>query len=429
MLALRLSQSLAARGIHYSWVMVALTFTYSIFSAASMGVVGVIVVPLSQEFGWSLGEITTPMGLRLALFGAIAPFAGALLLRYGLRTVLVTSAMMIALALAIGMTMTTQLELWLGIGVLLGVAPGLTALVLGATIASRWFVERRGLVLGILGAATATGILIFLPLAAWIAETWGWRWALAPSAVLVLACAAVFAVFARNYPAELGLAPFGSQTIEPPPKPTTVNAVALSFATLREGMGSLTFWVLAGTFFVCGVSSFGLIQPHFMPLCADYGIGAVTSASLIALIGVCDFIGTLASGWLSDRYDNRWLLAWYYGFRGLSLMWLPFSGFTIVGLTLFAVFYRLDFIATVPPTVKLTTKAFGRDKAPILFGWIFAAHQLGSAIAAATTGLSRDILASYLPAFFVAGMLCIVAALAMGLLRKPKDPAPLPQPA
>lgn len=430
MLALRLSRSLAARGIHYGWVMVALTFAYTLFSGASMGIVGVAVVPLSNEFGWSLGEITTPMGLRLGLFGAMAPFAGALLLRYGLRHVVVGAAILNAAGLVIAMAMTTIGELWLGVGILLGVAPGMTALVLGATIASRWFVARRGLVVGILSASSATGTLLFLPTAAWITETYGWRWALAPALVLLLICASLFALFARNYPSELGLPPFGSESIEPPTKPAAGNAIAISFATLRESAGTLTFWVLAGTFFVCGVSSFGLIQPHFMPLCADYGIGAVTSASLIAVIGVCDFIGTLASGWLSDRYDNRWLLAWYYGFRGLSLMWLPYSGFSIVGLSFFAVFYGLDFIATVAPTVKLTAQAFGREKAPLVFGWIFAAHQLGSAIAAATTGLSRDILASYLPAFFAAGMLCILAALAMGLLRKPKgDAAPLPQPA
>jgi len=430
MLALRLSQFLAARRIHYGWVMVALTFAYTLFAGASMGIVGVVVVPLSIEFGWTLGEITTPMGLRLGLFGLMAPFAGALLVRHGLRGVVTGAALLNLAGLVIAMTMTTIGELWLGVGILLGVAPGMTALVLGATIASRWFVARRGLVLGILGASSATGMLLFLPAAAWIADHYGWRWSLAPAVVMLALCAVLFALFARNYPAELDLPPFGAETQDAPPKPTTVNAVALSFATLREASASLTFWALAGAFFICGFSSFGLIQPHFMPLCADFGIGPVTSASLIALIGVCDLIGTLGSGWLSDRYDNRWLLAWYYGFRGLALMWLPFSGFTIVGLSLFAIFYGLDFIATLPPTARLTTKTFGRDKGPLVFGWLFASHQLGAAVSAAATGASRDILASYLPAFFFAGVLCVIAALAMGLIRRPKDEAaPVPRPA
>lgn len=424
MLAFRLSRFLAARGIHYGWVIVALTFAYQLMSSASMGIIGVVVVPLTVEFGWSLGDITSPMGLRLGLFGAVAPFAGALLLRYGLRSVLGIAAMLNTAGLVIAINMSSIAELWLGVGILLGIAPGMVALVLGATIASRWFAARRGLVLGILSASSATGMLLFLPASAWIAEQYGWRMALLPALVMIVFFAVLFLVLARNYPADLGLAPFGASSVDAPATPQAQSAISISFSTLREGAGTLTFWVMAFTFFVCGVSSFGLITPHFIPLCADYGISPIASASLIAVIGVCDFIGTLGSGWLSDRYDNRWLLAWYYGFRGLSLMWLPFSGFTMVGLTIFAIFYGLDFIATVPPTAKITTKRFGRDKGPVLFGWIFASHQIGAAVAAAATGLSRDVLATYLPAFFAAGILCLVAAASLAALRRPTDEDP-----
>lgn len=180
--------------------------------------------------------------------------------------------------------------------------------------------------------------------------------------------------------------------------------------------GSLVFWVLTFTFFVCGVSSFGLM-PHFVTLCGDYGINPITSTGLLAMIGVFDFIGTIGSGWLSDRYDNRWLLVWYYGLRGVSLIWLPYSGFSLIGLSFFAILYGLDFIATVPPSVRLTAQSFGREQAPLVFGWIFAAHQLGAGLMAFGAGVSRDALSSYLPAFFVAGVLCVLAALSLGLLR------------
>jgi predicted MFS family arabinose efflux permease len=238
-----------------------------------------------------------------------------------------------------------------------------------------------------------------------------------PSLLSIAVVVVLFGVFARNHPADLGLAPLGEDKIVPPQDRSRDNVFALSFVAVRDASRTMVFWVLAFTFFICGVSSFGLIQPHFVPLCGDFGVPAVTSASLLAAIGVFDMIGTIGSGWLSDRYDNRWLLAWYYGLRGLSLMWLPYSDFSMVGLSVFAVFYGLDFIATVPPSVKLTAKAFGRERAPVVFGWIFAAHQLGAGVMAYAAGASRDALATYLPAFFSAGLLCLAATVSLALLR------------
>jgi MFS family permease len=413
MLAATLAPWFARRGIHYGWVMVALTFLTAMIGSGAVGVAGVLVVPLGDEFGWSRGQVSGPIALMVALFGGLAPFAGALMLRYGLRRVVAASALLSATGLAGMAAMHSLWQLWLAMGLLMGVASGLTALVLSATVANRWFVARRGLVIGLLAAAMATGQMVFLPTNAWLVESFGWRAALLPGIVGGLACAVLFLLLARDWPADIGMAPFGETRIQPPPALSAGNAVTTSLAILREAAGTRAFWVIAGTFFICGLSTSGTVQQHFIPLCADYGVAAVTAASLLALMGGFNFVGTVVSGWLSDRFDSRLLLAWYYGLRGISLMWLPFSGFDMVSLTVFAVFFGLDFIATVPPTVKLAGQHFGAAKGPIVFGWAFAAHQIGGAAAALATGLSRDALATYLPAFFLAGLACMVAVAAV----------------
>jgi predicted MFS family arabinose efflux permease len=292
-------------------------------------------------------------------------------------------------------------------------------MVLGATVSSRWFTARRGLVVGMLTAANATGQLIMLPIAASIATNHGWRMALLPALSLLAVALILVLLFGADHPADLGMAPYGETTVLPPPPRSAAGFVRTSFGALAEGARSPLFWVLAFTFFICGLSTGGLIQTHFIPMCRDYGIPNVEAAYVLAIIGAFDFIGTIASGWLSDRYDNRWLLFWYYGLRGISLILLPYSGFSFVGLMVFGVFYGLDWVATVPPTVRLAASGFGRERAPLLFGWIFASHQIGSAVAAVGAGMSRDALASYLPAFFVAGVACLLASALVIMLRRP----------
>lgn len=417
MFAAAIAPWFARRGIHYGWVMVALTFVTAVCSAAAIGMPGVLILALTQEFHWTRGDISGAMALMLVLFGATAPFAGALMLRYGLRRVVVAAATLAVLALA-GATMMTRLwHLWLTLGLLLGLAAGTTAMVLSATVANRWFTARRGLVMGILAAATATGQLIFLPLNSWLVVEFGWRIAVLPAIAGCAICAAAYALLGRDWPADIAIPPYGETAIHHPPAASASNAVMLSLTLLREAAAHRAFWVIAGTFFICGLSTSGTVQQHFIPLCADFGIAQVAAASLLATMGMFNFVGTVASGWLSDRFDNRKLLAWYYGLRGLSLMWLPFSGFDMVALSVWAIFFGLDFIATVPPTVKLAAQHFGAARGPIIFGWAFAAHQLGGAMAALATGLSRDGLETYLPAFFAAGLSCFVAVAAVFLLR------------
>jgi MFS family permease len=407
-----LAPALARRNIHYGWAMIAVTFVTALVSAAAVGAPGVFIVPLQKEFGWTTAEISSAMSIRFVLFGLMAPFAAALMNRYGLRnmTLLALLVVVVSLILSLGMTQVWQLmALW---GVAVGIGTGMTALVLGATVATRWFNARRGLVIGILTASAATGQLIFLPLLASITEHYDWRWALALMCVMLAVAALGVALVMRDRPSDLGLRPYGDTSDAPivHPAPNTAPIMAAALGALRDAAQTRVFWILFATFFICGASTNGLVQVHLIPMCLDFGIPQMQAAGLLAAMGVFDFIGTIASGWLSDRYDNRHLLFWYYGLRGLSLLALPFTDFTFYGLSLFALFYGLDWIATVPPTVRLTASKFGPERAGLVFGWIFAGHQLGAATAAFGAGLSRTVLLSYLPAFFAAGLLCIVAA-------------------
>jgi len=419
MLSTVLAPALARRGIHYGWAVVAVAFLTMLATSAAMGMPGVLLLPLKTEFGWDLGAISGALALRLLLFGLVAPFAAALMQRYGMRVVVASALGVIVLGLALATQMTALWQLWVTWGLMLGLSTGMTANVLGATVANRWFTKRRGLVIGMLSASSATGQLLFLPVAAWLSIHMGWRLAMVPAAGLCLVCLTLVVLVMRDHPGELALASYGETEIVPPPsRRAGGNALVLSFAALRRASGNRTFWILFGTFFVCGLSTNGLVQNHFIPLCHDFGMDAVAASGLLATMGAFDFVGTIASGWLSDRFDNRWLLFWYYGLRGLSLLMLPYSFLSFYGLSLFAVFYGLDWIATVPPTVKLTAKAFGREQAPLVFGWIFTAHQLGAAFAALSAGVSRDALASYLPAFGAAGAACIVASAAALMIRR-----------
>jgi len=417
-----LSTALARRHIHYGWVVVAATFLTMLVTAGAMGAPGVMIVPLEREFGWANAQISTALALRILLFGLFGPFAAAFLNHFGVRRVVVCALTLIAAGFLASLGMTQVWQLILLWGVVIGFATGLTAIVLGATVATRWFTQRRGLVVGLLSASSATGQLVFLPLIAELTERFGWRAALIFVCGLLAVAALVAAALMRDRPSDLDLPPYGETAVTPPP-PADAGLMSLlvaPLAALRDAARVPLFWVLFATFFICGASTNGLIQTHFITLCGDYGLTAVSAASVLAMMGVFDFAGTIGSGWLSDRFDNRWLLFWYYGLRGLSLLYLPFTDFTFYGLSLFAVFYGLDWIATVPPTVKLTADRFGRERAGIIFGWVFAGHQIGAASAAFGAGFARTEFASYLPAFFVSGALCLIAAGLVLTIAKPK---------
>ena len=422
MLAQSVSAFLSRRGVHYGWVVIAVTFFSSLCMAGAVGLPGAFIIPFGKEFGWDPAQVSGALAIRLLLFGLMAPFSAALIERYGVRRIVLGAQALVVVGLLGGLVMTQLWQLVLFWGIIIGVGTGLTALVLGAILSTRWFTARRGLVVGMLTAATATGQLTFLPLAAWLIENVGWRMAVLPSVGCIAVAAVLSLLFLRDRPADVGLVPFGEPigAAIPVASAPTGNVVASAFGNLRMASGSLNFWILAGTFFICGLSTAGLVQTHFISLCVDQGMTAVQGASMLAIMGAFDFVGTVLSGYLSDRFDNRKLLFWYYGLRGLSLLWLPYSTFTIYGLSVFVVFYGLDWIATVPPTVKLTAQTFGREKAGMVFGWIFASHQIGSAIAAYAAGAARTTYLTYMPAFVVAGVMCLLAAVMVMLIGRPR---------
>jgi sugar phosphate permease len=414
----------ASSKLHYGWVMLGVTFLYSVFATSALGVPAVLILPMSRELGWSIGELAAPQGLRLALFGLCAPLAGGLMLRYGPRRMTALSGALLMVGLLMSIGMTTKWELWLGMGILLGLAPGITAMQLTSVIPARWFVTHRGLAVGVLGSAVATGTLIFMPLAAWVSEVASWRVALLIPAVGSLVAWLLFLWLARDRPQDAGLQPLGARAPVPVPPAPTANFVQISLSALAAGARHRMFWILAFSFAVCGISSFGLTQSHLVPFCSDMGISLGVSAWLLAVIAVCDMIGTIGSGWLSDRYDNRWLLVIYYGFRGVALVWLVYANVTPVALLIFAVVYGLDFIATVPPTVRLSVQTFGADMGPAVFAWIFAAHHFAAGLMTVGAGVSRDMIGTYGPAFLFAGVLCFLAAASFGATRPVPRAAP-----
>ncbi len=420
---------MAARKLHYGWVVAATTFLTMLATAGAMGSAGVMIQPLHQEFGWDVADISFAMAIRLVLFGLLGPFAAAFMNHFGIRQVVATALGLILFGIIVSLFMTEIWQLVALWGIVIGVGTGMTAMVLGATVASRWFSHRRGLVIGMLSASNATGQLLFLPLLAALSETYGWRTALVLTAAAITAAMLLVLLLMRDHPADLGLPAYGETVVSKPPKQDhKLLATLISpLVTLKSVSTSPTFWILFGSFFVCGLSTNGLIQTHWISICGDFGMTSVAAAGTLAVLGIFDFFGTVASGWLSDRYDNRVLLFWYYGLRGLSLIYLSFSGFSFYELSAFAVFYGLDWIATVPPTVKLAAEKFGREKAGLVFGWVFTGHQLGAATAAFGAGYIRSDFETYMPALQIAGVMCMLAAVGVMLLRKPGSPAPVAQ--
>jgi sugar phosphate permease len=392
--------------LHYAWIIALVTFFVLLVTAGIRATPGVLMISLEGEFGWSRAVISGAVAINIALFGLIGPFAASVMDRWGVRRVVLCAVALLGFSVALTTRMQNQWQLTLLWGVLVGTGTGVTSMVLAAIIANRWFDERRGLVLGVLSAANATGQLLFLPILASLVATRGWR----AAALLVAGAAAlVFAVvflFMRDRPEDLGLLPYG----QAPGASTGRSRAMAPIEALRHAAHSRAFWILAGTFFVCGASTNGLIGTHLIAACHDYGIPEIRSAQLLAMMGIFDIIGTTASGWLTDRYSSRHLLFGYYTLRGISLLFLPFTlqgggG----GLAWFAVFYGLDWIATVPPTVRLTSEAFGRENTGVIYGWIGASHQLGASMAAFGAGAIRTMLGNYQAAFWIAGLLCMLA--------------------
>lgn len=398
-------------GQKYAFVVVAVIFLSLLVSAGLRSSPSVLLVPLEETFGWSRSTISLAAAVGIFLYGMVGPFAAAAMERFGLRRVLIGALMLMAASSAASAFMTQSWHLLLTWGVFSGLGSGAVAVVLGATVVNRWFTKHRGVMMGLLTASSATGTLVFLPVLAALASSGDWTrvvWTVAAAAAALVPLAWWLV---PDRPSSVGLVPFGSDPHAPPaPAAPSTGMLAATFGALARASRTRTFWFLFATFFVCGFTTNGLVGTHLIALCGDHGMPEVQAAGLLALMGIFDLIGTTASGWLTDRYDPRKLLFVYYGLRGLSLIYLPYSDFSFYSLSIFAIFFGLDWIATVPPTLRLTTEAFGERDASIVFGWIVAGHQLGAASAAWMAGAVREAQGSYLMAFVISGMTGLIAA-------------------
>jgi sugar phosphate permease len=413
---------------HYAWVVAGITFLILLLGAGVRATPSILLVPLEKEFGWSAATISASIAVNIFLFGIIGPFAVAVMERFGLRRTVSFSLVILSLGVALTSLMRTPWQMMALWGFLVGSGTGMIAMVLGATIAERWFVKNRGLVLGILTASSATGQLIFLPLLATLAVNFGWRSVSLTVALIALMMAPIAALLLRNRPSDIGLPRYGETDLQRVER-RSENPAHRALSALRRGLLSRDFWLLSGTFFICGASTNGLIGTHLIPACIDRGIPEVGAANLLAVIGVFDLVGTTLSGWLTDRFDSRRLLIWYYALRGLSLIFLPIAfNFNFYGLSVYAVFYGLDWVATVPPTVRLAGKVFGEENAALMFGWIAASHQIGAAVVAWLTGVLRTQTGDYSIAFLSSGLLCLLAAFLASFIGSPTKRGLNPEP-
>jgi MFS family permease len=410
--------------IHWAWIVAGVSFVAILGAAGFRSIPGVMMNPLHDEFGWTHGTVGLAMSVNMTLFGVTAPFAAALMDRFGIRPVLTVALTLVAAGSALSVTMTASWQLVLFWGVLVGIGTGSISMGFVATIATRWFEQRRGLVTGVLTAASATGQLIFLPVVAEVTTRHGWRWASLIVAAAALAVVPLVLVFMRNYPADKGIAAYGASSVSAPEVLAT-GSFRAAFDGLLIGARVPAFWLLAGSFAICGMTTNGLIGTHFIPAANDHGMPTTLAAGLLATIAVLDVAGTVFSGWLTDRVDPRLLLVVYYAGRGVSLILLPslLSPHADPSTWVFVIFYGLDWVATVPPTIVLCRNYFG-PRAPVVFGWVFASHQIGAAVAAAGAGWLRDLRGDYDLAFYLAAGLCAVASLLCWQVRRAPADAP-----
>ena len=418
---------MAKQKLHPGWIAAAVTFFTLMATAGFRSAPSVLIVPLEEAFGWSRSQIAAAVSINVLLFGLVAPFAAALMERFTVRKVVMTALSVVAISSSSTIFMSQPWHLWALWGMGVGVGAGSMALVFAATIANRWFIERKGIVVGALTAATATGQLIFLPLLSHFANTFGWK-----SVSLTVGAAAALVVpfiyfFLKESPESLGITPYGAPDGWQPHAKSEMSAGRIAIDTIARASKSRDFWILFGTFLVCGLSTNGLIGTHFIPAAHDHGMPVTVAAGLLAMIGVFDVIGTIFSGWLTDRMDPRKLLFFYYGLRGLSLFLLPSILFSTLqpSTLVFIIFYGLDWVATVPPTLMLCRIVLGPQRSTVVYGWVFVGHQVGASIAALGAAILRVKLGDYALSFYIAAVMCLVSAFAVLQIAKGKTTAEL----
>jgi len=411
--------------VHYAWIVLALVFAATLAGVGVRAAPGVMIVPLERAFGWDVATISAAVSLNIILLGATGPFLTGMIEVIGLKRTMLACMVMLAVGPGLSNFMTTPWQLFLTWGLLVGIGSGAGAIGMAAAVANRWFVRRNGLAMGLLTAANAAGQLIFLPLLAMLAQRYGWRGVSVAVTLAVLGMLPIVALLLPEWPVDVAVGPYGEAASRRQPA-SRDNPFALAMAVLFRASRSIDFWLLALSFAVCGLSTNGLINTHLIAYCADRGIPEVGGAGILAALGVFSLIGATGSGWLCDRVNPRVLLFWYYGLRGLSLVILPFTRFDVISLSIFSVFYGLDWVATGPATFALTNQLFGRRDTPVIISWIFAAHQIGGAFAAFGAGTVRSLTGDYLLAFMTSGLACLLASL---LVLRVNRPAPAAVPA
>jgi MFS family permease len=413
--------SLFSGRVHYAWVVLAVMFTAMLAGVGVRAAPGVMIVPLQHAFGWDVSTISGAVSLNIILLGATGPFLTGLMQVFGLKRTILLCLGLLMTGTGLSTFMAAPWQLFLTWGLMVGIGSGAGAVGMAAAIANRWFARRTGLAMGLLTAANAAGQLIFLPVLALLAEHYGWRGVAICVTLAIAVVIPIVVIMLPESPAQIGLGAYGTTAMTAPgdARPSGSNPVAVAIQTLIRGSRSMDFWLLCLTFGVCGFSTNGLINTHLIAYCADHGITEVNGASVLAVIGVFSLIGSALSGWMCDRFNPRVLLFWYYGLRGLSLVLVPFSSFDPLSLSVFAVFYGLDWVATGPATFALTNQIFGRRDTPVLVSWIFAAHQIGGALAAYGAGAVRSAEGSYLIAFVASGAACLMASLLVLRITRP----------
>jgi MFS family permease len=421
-------QPASVNRLHYGWIVAGVTFLVLLAAAGVRSAPSVFIVPIETEFGWTRATVSAAVAINLLLYGLLGPFAAAFMDRIGLRATAIIALGTMAAGLLGTLVMTASGQLLLLWGVVIGTGSGVASLVIGAVVANRWFVARRGLIMGLLTASVAAGQLIFLPMLARIVTDYSWRWAVIVVTAITLAVIPIAALLLRDHPRDVGIKPYGAPAgFEDTPAAAPTNPFAQAMSSLGDGIGSRDFWLLSLSLWVCGASTNGIIGTHLIPFCIESGVPADTAAGMLAIIGIFNLVGTTGSGWLTDRFDSRYLLFWYYLLRGISLLFLPYIfDLSFFGLSVFTVFYGLDWMATVPPTVRLIANSFGANRAGMMFGWIMVIHQVGSATAAAGAGMLHDTLGNYTGSFLIAGALCFIASVAvLPVGRRPRRGRPI----
>ncbi|MEH7125811.1 MFS transporter [Bacillus sp. JJ1503] len=407
--------------IHFSWFILTVTFFSIIVAGIVMASSGVFLTPFESEFGWDRSVISLAFGISLFFYGVSGPFMAALLEKIGLKKMMLASMGTLLIGLLLTYLMNQSWHLIIIWGIIIGLGSSLFLTVLSPYVANHWFKEKRGLATGILTASTAMGQLILLPVLAMVIESYSWRWAMGLIIALSIIMFIIIFLFMKNSPKDIGVLPYGqSEDMEEMHEIQNGNPIVIAFKGFFDAVKAKEFWLLAGSFFMCGLSTSGLIGTHFISYCISFGIPLVTAASLLSFMGVFNIVGTTLSGWLSDRIDNRWLLFWYYLLRGGSLVFLPFALMKgdLTWIIVFTVFYGLDWVATVPPTINITRQIFGLQKSAIIYGWIYASHQAGAAAAAYGGGIVYKYFNTYTWAFFMAGVFCLFASLFVIIIKK-----------